>query len=137
MKKIFLITLILCAMQKGSHAQLSIGDNAPEIKLPDSLGKWKPLSEVKSKLVLLDFWAAWCGPCRMVTPILEEIASENAAGVEVVKLNVDEAPGVAQRFGIQSIPTIMLFDKGELKHRVVGALGKPQFLAEFSPFFAG
>jgi thioredoxin 1 len=80
--------------------------------------------------VIVDFWAEWCGPCKMVAPILDEIAEEQEGKLRVTKLNVDEAPGVAQRFGIMSIPTMLLFRDGEVERKIVGAKGKAQLLAE-------
>jgi thioredoxin 1 len=74
--------------------------------------------------VLVDFWAVWCGPCRIVAPILDELAREWNGAVTVAKVNVDEHPDLAQRFGVQSIPTMILFDQGQIKDRFVGALRK-------------
>jgi thioredoxin 1 len=74
--------------------------------------------------VLVDFWAVWCGPCRMVAPILDELAREWNGAVTVAKVNVDEHPDLAERFGVQSIPTMILFDQGQIKDRFVGALPK-------------
>ena len=78
----------------------------------------------QNDIVFLDFWAAWCGPCRMVGPILDEIQTENGDKLTVLKLNVDENPQTAQKYGIMSIPTLMLFKGGELASRQVGAAPK-------------
>jgi len=74
--------------------------------------------------VVVDFWAEWCGPCKLVGPELEKIAAEYDGKVKVVKLNIDEAPNVASKYGIMSIPTIALFQDGDIKSQVVGA--RPQ-----------
>ena len=74
--------------------------------------------------VIVDFWAEWCGPCRLVHPELEKIQAEYKDKVKVVKLNIDESPGVASRYGVLSIPTIALFIDGDVKSQVVGARPK-------------
>src|SRR5215467_361231 len=74
--------------------------------------------------VVVDFWAEWCGPCKMIAPALEEIASSLGDKVKIVKLNVDENPNTAQKYGIMSIPTLMIFKNGELASRQVGAAHK-------------
>ena len=84
--------------------------------------------------LIVDFWAEWCGPCRMVAPVLEQIATENAGKIRLAKLNVDDAPAIAQRFSIMSIPTIMVFKDGVMKKKIVGAKGKGQLLEDFAEF---
>lgn len=80
--------------------------------------------------VVVDFWAEWCGPCKMIAPILDEIAAEQGDAVQITKLNVDENPSIAQRFGVMSIPTILVFRDGELDKKIVGAKGKSQLVEE-------
>ena len=84
--------------------------------------------------VLVDFWAEWCGPCKMIAPILDEIAVEQAGKLRIAKLNVDDAPDVARRFGVMSIPTMILFDQGEPAKRVVGAKPKAALLDDISEY---
>ena len=88
-----------------------------------------------NKLVLVDFWAPWCGPCRMVAPVLDEIAGEHGDKVTIVKVNTDENQAVASKHGIMSIPTMMLFKDGEKIDQMVGALPKPQIMAKLQPHF--
>ena len=84
--------------------------------------------------VLVDFWAEWCGPCKLIAPIREEIAAEQAGSIRIAKVNVDEAPDLARRFEVMSIPTLILFEGGVPAKRVVGAKGKPQLLEELADY---
>ena len=95
-----------------------VTDNAFENEV---LGSDKP--------VLVDYWAEWCGPCKMIAPILEEIAEEYAGKLTIAKLNIDENPHTPPRYGIRGIPTLMLFKEGNVEATKVGALSKSQLSA--------
>jgi thioredoxin 1 len=86
------------------------------------------------KPVIVDYWAEWCGPCRMVAPVLEEIAAEYADKIDVVKLNIDENPAIAQRYGIMAIPTMNVFSGGEVVKQIVGAKPKSALLRELADY---
>jgi thioredoxin 1 len=80
--------------------------------------------------VLVDFWAEWCGPCKMLAPVLDEIAREQAGRVKIAKVNVDESPELAARYDIRAIPTLLYFAGGELRHQTVGAAGKKAIVSK-------
>lgn len=84
--------------------------------------------------VVVDFWAEWCGPCKMIAPVLDEIAEEQAGKIKVVKLNVDENQETARRFDVMSIPTLIVFKDGQPAKKVVGAKGKAALLEDFAEF---
>ena len=83
--------------------------------------------------VLVDFWAAWCGPCRMIAPTVDQLAVEYAGKLKVVKLDIDQNPDVSGRLGVMSIPTLMVFKDGEMVERILGALPKQAILAKLKP----
>jgi thioredoxin 1 len=85
---------------------------------------------------LVDFWAEWCGPCRMVAPVLEQIAAEQGERLKIVKLNVDENAQTPQKFGITGIPTMILFKSGQPVERIVGFMPKPQLMGRLTPHLA-
>ena len=87
-----------------------------------------------SKPVLVDYWAEWCGPCRQVAPVLDEIAQEHGSKIDIVKLNVDENPQVTQTYGILNIPTLSVFKDGQLVKSIVGAKPKSALLRELAEF---
>lgn len=98
-----------------------------ELVAQADLANWDKEVMQSSDLVMVDFWAVWCGPCQMVAPVVEELATEYAGKLKVMKLNTDEAPEVAGRYQIMSIPTILFFKNGQPVEKLVGARPKPQF----------
>jgi thioredoxin 1 len=84
--------------------------------------------------VVVDFWAEWCGPCKKIAPILEELAGELGENAVIAKLNVDDNPDIAMRYNVMSIPTLLVFHGGEVRKRLVGAKGKGQLLEELDEF---
>lgn len=86
--------------------------------------------------VLVDLWAEWCGPCRMIAPVIEQLASEMAGRIRVAKLNVDENPATAQRFRVQSVPTMLVIKDGREVDRIVGAYPKPEIVRRLEPAIA-
>jgi thioredoxin 1 len=87
-------------------------------------------------VVVVDFWAEWCGPCKMIAPTLAEIASEHEGKVRIAKLNVDDNPQTAMRFNVMSIPTLLVFSEGEPVKRLVGAKGKGQLLQDLAEYIS-
>ncbi len=87
--------------------------------------------------VLVDFWAEWCGPCRMIAPTVDQISAEYSGRLKVMKMNVDENPSVPIQYGIQGIPTLMLFKGGEVVEKIVGVAPKPALVARIAPHVAG
>ncbi len=85
------------------------------------------------KLVIIDFWAEWCGPCRMVDPIIKEISEEYAGRVLAAKVDVDSNPGISSKLGIRNIPTVMFFKDGEMVDKQVGAVPKSYFISKLEP----
>ncbi len=81
----------------------------------------------ENTLVLVDFWASWCGPCKMLAPVVEELADDYAGKVKVCKVNVDDEPELAEKFGIMSIPAVFIFKNGEVKEKLIGLRQKAQF----------
>jgi len=97
------------------------------------MGKYIELTEanfkdtIKDGVCLVDFWAPWCGPCRMIAPVIDELAEEYEGKAKICKVNTDEQPGIAAEYGIRSIPTILFFKDGELVDQMVGAASKGVF----------
>ena len=86
------------------------------------------------KPVLTDFWAEWCGPCKMIAPILEQVAEEYEDKLTVAKVDVDSSPGIAMRYGVQSIPTLILFENGQEVERLIGYMPKDRLMARIKPY---
>ena len=114
------------ARQKGIHEM-----SANVVELNE--GSFESTVLKSAKPVLVDFWAVWCGPCRQVAPIVESLASKWGEKVTVAKLNVDDVPSVAERYGIMSIPTLMLFKGGQIVERVVGVSPQASLERKFEP----
>lgn len=86
--------------------------------------------------VLVDFWAAWCGPCRMIAPTVDQLAVEYSGKLKVVKVDIDQNPDVSGRLGVMSIPTLMVFKDGQMVERILGAVPKPALLSKLKPYLS-
>jgi len=106
----------------------------PTIEINDSNFETEVLKS--NQPVLVDFWAAWCGPCKMLAPVLDEIAIERAGRAKIAKVNVDQHPELAARYGVLSIPTLLYFAKGEVRHQTVGITTKKAITSTFDVFSA-
>ena len=102
------------------------------VELTDA--NFEELAINSDKPVVVDFWAEWCGPCRMVAPILDEIAAEHGEKLKIVKLNTDEESALAIQYGVQSIPTLHVFKGGQVVKTVIGAKPKPALLKDLAEF---
>ena len=102
---------------------------APDFTVTDIQGKAISLSRYRGKVVLLDFWAEWCGPCKMIAPILDEIADQYKDKIRIAKLNIDDNPATPPKFNIRGIPTLILFKNGTVEAQKVGAVTKSQLAA--------
>ncbi len=106
------------------------------------MGKYVELNQnnfdqtIKDGVVLVDFWAPWCGPCRMIAPVIEELAEEYEGKATIAKVNTDEEQAIAVKYGIRSIPTILFFKNGELVDQMVGAAGKQIFKEKLDALLA-
>ena len=109
-------------------------DNSNIIDVNENDFENKVINASDNKLIVVDFWAPWCGPCRMVAPIVDEISKEFEGKIKVFKLNTDENPNIASQYGIRSIPTLMVFKGGQKVDTVVGAVPKSTLAGTISKY---
>ena len=124
MKRILVIAGIVSMMFStqlvAQSTVLKVGDKAPELKMASPDGKEIALSDLKGQVVLIDFWAAWCGPCIAMGPVIDSLAEEFEGRAKIGKVNCDEEKGLATEYGISAIPAILIFKGGEVVETLVG-----------------
>ena len=139
MKKLIMGVLMLLGLTTNAMAEdldslyaqslLKVGTQAPNFELPTPEGKKVQLSDFKGKYVLIDFWASWCAPCRMLSPVIEQLHNEFEGKAVVAKVDVDNNQQVSLEYGIRSIPTLLIFKNGEVVDKIVG-LSPKEVIAE-------
>jgi thioredoxin 1 len=122
-------------LTKGKCTKYNYSDLVRRLEMSEGIieataATWENEVVNSSGLILVDFWAVWCGPCRIIAPTVEELAKEYSGKVKVMKLNTDENPDIASRYKIMGIPTIMFFKDGQKIDQIVGAVPKPQLKAK-------
>ena len=114
-------------VERCLHSHIAKGELVSTLVAQATAENWETEVAKSSDIVMVDFWAVWCGPCQMVAPVVEELAQEYQGKLKVMKLNTDEVPEVAGKFQIMSIPTILFFKDGQPVEKIVGARSKQQF----------